>query len=151
MSDVAPRVLVDASPAVGVGLVPRVHASSIIVLMVDDSDDDELASVLASREGVPADGFDGAWSAKVRGELLTIEFHLAAHDDGWERRWTHVDPGGGILNAISARAHHVAIVPAFGDLSEFVRQGQGGAIIVDTHASGAVAAARSLLEAGTIR
>src|SRR5271156_2960986 len=118
MSDVAPRVLVDASPAVGVGLVPRLHASSIVVLIVDDSGDDELASVLASREGVPADGFDGAWSAKVRGELLTIEFHLAAHDDEWERRWTHVDPGGGILNAISARAHHVAIVPAFGDLSE---------------------------------
>jgi hypothetical protein len=47
-----------------------------------------------------------------------------------------------VLNAITAGAHHVAIMPRVGDLSEFVREGVGGGIIVDTPPSGAVASAR---------
>src|ERR1039458_6650654 len=140
MGDVAPRIVADASPAVGVGLVPRMHAKPLVVLIVDDLDDGELASVLASTEGA-ADGFDGAWSAQVNDERLTISFQLIRRDDGWEREWTYAEPGNSILNAISARDHHVAIVPVIGDLSEFVREGQGGAIVVDAQASEAVASA----------
>ena len=141
MGDVALRIVADANPAVGVGLIPRMHAKPLVVLIVDDSDDGELASVLASTEGA-ADGFDGAWSAQVNDEGLTISFELIRRGYGWEREWTHGEPGDSILNAISARDHHVAIVPVIGDLSKFVREGRGGAIVVDTRASDAVAAAR---------
>jgi len=145
MSGAARRFLADATPAIGVGLVPGVQKRRpIIVLIVDDSDDDELACVLASKEAVAADGYRGAWSAQVNGERLTIKFHLVRRDEEWDRRWTYPDPGGGVLNAITADSHHVAVVPVIGDLSEFVREGQGGAIIVDAQASGAVASARAV-------
>jgi hypothetical protein len=146
MSDVALRLVADAWPAVGVGLVPTTQAKPLVVLIIDDSDDDELASVLASTEGA-ADGYDGAWSARITDERLTICFQLMRRDDGWEREWTYSEPGGSILNAITARDHHVAIVPVIGDLSKFVRVGRGGAIVVATEASVAVASARAVARA----
>jgi hypothetical protein len=146
MSAVALRIVTDTRPAVGVGLVPRMHAKPLLVLIVDASDDGELASVLASTERA-ADGFDGAWTARVDDARLTISFQLIRRDDGWEREWTHAEPSGSILDVISARDHHVAIVPVIGDLSEFVREGQGGAVVVDAQASWAVASTRrSLVE-----
>lgn len=143
MSDVAVRFPAYASPAVGVGLVPRRQAKPLIVLIVDDSHDDELASVLASTEA-PAGGYDGAWSVQVIDERRTISFRLMQRDHQWEREWTHPEPGASILHAIAARDHHVAIVPAIGDLSEFVREGRGGALVVDTEAAGAVVSAQVL-------
>lgn len=143
MSDLAVRFLAHARPAVGVGLVPRRQAKPLIVLIVDDSDDEELASVLASTEAAPG-GYDGAWSVEVIDEAPTIGFRLMRRDHEWEREWTHAEPGASILHAIAARDHHVAVVPVIGDLGEFVREGRGGAIVVDTEAAGAVVAAQAL-------
>jgi hypothetical protein len=143
MSDVAVRFLAYASPAVGVGLVPRRQAKPLIVLIVDDSNDDELASVLASTE-TAAGGYDGAWSVQVIDERPTIGFRLMRRDREWQREWTHPEPGASILHAIAARDHHVAIVPAIGDLSEFVREGRSGALVVDTEAAGAVVSAQAI-------
>jgi len=143
MSDVAVRFPAFASPAVGVGLVPRRQAKPLIVLIVDDSRDDELASVLASTE-TAAGRYEGAWSVQVIDERLTIGFRLMRRDDEWQREWTHPEPGASMLQAITARDHHVAIVPVIGDLREFVREGHGGAIVVDTAAAGAVVSAEAL-------
>src|ERR1700689_1425608 len=104
MSDVAVRFPPFATPAVGVGLVPRRQAKPLIVLLVDDSGDDELASVLASTQA--ANGrYEGAWSVQVIDERLTIGFRLMRRDDEWEREWTHPEPGASMLHAITARDH----------------------------------------------
>ena len=150
MSDAAGRFLADASPAIGLGLAGGVqegHRS--VVLVVDDSQDGELAAVLAKGQAMTPSGYRGAWSAQVNGERLTIKFHLIRQDEEWERLWTYPEPGGAVLDAIAADSHRVAIVPATGDLSEFVREGRGGALIVDAYASGAVTSARAVLAAPT--
>src|SRR5271155_4851379 len=138
------RSLPNPNPATGVGLVPSTHGLPIVVLVVDDSEDRVLASVLASDETMAARDYDGTWSAQVNGERLTIRFHLTRRDGQWERNWTYADPGAGVLEAITAGSHRVSLVPATGDLSDFVREGLGGAIIVETQASGAIVAAHAL-------
>ena len=92
-----------------------------------------------------ANGYSGAWSAQIDGERLTLEFHLIRRGEEWERRWTHPEPGGGVLNAITADSHHVAIVRVIGDLSGFVRDGNGAAIIIDVQPSGAVSSAPTII------
>jgi hypothetical protein len=144
MSVAAHHFLADASPAVGIGLVPGLRRPPAIVLIVDDSKDYELASVLASTQAVD-NGYGGAWSAQIDGEQLTIQFHLVRRGEEWQRRWTYPEPGVGVLDAITANSHHVAIVPAVGDLSGFVRDGNGGAIIIDVQPSAAVSSARALV------
>jgi len=142
MSDAACSFLADSSPANGVGFVPRAQNLPIVVLVVDDSDDDELARLLAGRDVVAARDHDGAWSGQVDCDGLIVKFSLIRHDGAWERKWTYTDPGDSVLNAITAGAHHVAIMPRVGDLSEFVREGLGGGIIVDAPPSTAIASAR---------
>jgi hypothetical protein len=136
MSDADCGFLADTSPANGLGFVRRAQNLPIVVLVVDDSDDDELACLLAGGDVVVATDHDAAWSAQVS---------LIRHDGAWERKWTYTDPGDSVLNAITAGTHHVAIMPLVGDLSEFVREGLGGGIIVDAAASGAIASARELV------
>jgi hypothetical protein len=134
----------------GVGFVSRPCGQPIVVLMVDDADDAELASSLAGEESVAATDLDGSWSAQVDGARLIVEFRLIRRDGEWERRWTCTNPGGGVLNAISAGFHHVAIVPLVGDLGEFVREGVRGAVVIEAQASGAVTAARELLALSSV-
>jgi hypothetical protein len=149
MSDAVDRFLADANPASGVSFVPRGRSQPIVVLVVDHSDDAELASSLAGGERVAATDYDGSWSTQVNGTRITIEFRLTRREDGWERRWTYTDPDGSVLNAISAGIHHVVIVPLVGDLSEFVREGLRGAIVVDTQASEHIASAPRLVSEPT--
>ncbi len=111
------------------------------MLVVDDSDDPELTSLLAGGEGVAPTDYDGSWSAHTDGDGLVVEFLLAGRDRGWERRWTYTDPGGSVLNAIAAGVHHVAVVPLVGDLSDFVREGLRGAIVLDVQASESISPA----------
>jgi hypothetical protein len=136
MSDAVDRFLADASPASGVGFVPRARRQPIVVLVVDDTEDVELASLLAGGADAAATGYDGSWSAQADGTRLIVKFGLIRRGGGWERRWTYADPGGSVLNAITTGVHHVAIVPLAGDLSDFVREGLRGAIVVDAQASG---------------
>jgi hypothetical protein len=141
MRDVLDRFLADASWASGMGFVPRARRPPIVVLVVDDSDDSELACSLSGGEGVAATDYEGSWSARVDDTGLVVKLLLARRDGGWERRWTYADPGGSIINAITTGVHHVAIVSLTGDLSDFVREGLGGAIMVDVPASASIAEA----------
>jgi len=150
VSDAASRFLADTSPADGVGFVPRAQGQPIVVLVVDDADDGELARVLAGNHAVGGNDYGGTWSAQVNGEGLIVKFSLIRDDGAWERKWTYTDPGdSSVLNAIAAGAHHVAIMPLVGDLSEFVREGLGGGIIIDAPASGAIASAQELVAVRT--
>jgi len=145
MSEALDRFLADASSASGVGFVPRARRQPIVVLVVDDSEDPALASLLAGGEGVATD-YDGSWRAQIDGSELVVKFLLTRRDGGWERQWTYTDPGGSVLNAITADVHHVAIVPLIGDLSDFVREGLRGAIVLDVQASKSIASARDRVE-----
>jgi hypothetical protein len=148
MSDALDGFLADASPASGMGFVPRARRQPIVVLVVDDSDDPELASLLAGGER-GASAYEGSWSAHVDRTRLAVKFLLARRDGGWERRWTYRDPGGSVLNAITAGVHHVAVVPLIGDLSDFVRDGLRGAIVVDVQPSESIASARDRVKVPT--
>jgi hypothetical protein len=145
MNDAAYRFLADANPASGVGFVPRAHKQPIVVLVVDDSGDDELASALAGGDGMAAADYVGAWSAQADGRRLIVKLRLTGRDGGWRRQWTYADPGGSVLKAITAGSHHVAIVPLIGNLGAFVRDGLHGAIIVEADALNATTETRELL------
>ena len=127
--------------------MPRAQAQpqALVVIVVDDADDQELASVLASAD--EATGYGGAWSAQVTSRELHIRFHLVRRGAAWERHWTWPNPSEDVLDAVTAGAHHVAILPLLGDLSQFVKEGMGGAIMIEAQASRSVAAARAVLPA----
>lgn len=149
MSDAVDHASVDATPARGMGFVPRAGRQPIIVLVVDESDDAELALLLGGGEGVAATDYEGSWSAHDDGMRVIVEFRLLRRGGEWERQWKYTDPGGSVLNAIAAGTHHVAIVPLVGDLSEFVRDGLRGAIVIDAQASGPITSRRDLLAPST--
>jgi hypothetical protein len=69
----------------------------MLVLVVDDSADDELVSVLAAANMVPAHGYGGAWAAQVTPGVLTIKFTLVRLGGGWERAWTFPNPPDELL------------------------------------------------------
>jgi hypothetical protein len=72
MRDAACSFLADTGPANGLGFVPRAQNLPIVVLVVDDLNDDELARLLAGRDVAVANDHDGAWSAQVHGEGLIV-------------------------------------------------------------------------------
>ncbi len=117
----------------------------MLVLVVDDSADDELVSVLAVANIVPAHGYGGAWAAQITPGVLTIKFTLVRLGGGWERAWTFPNPPDELLGPIIGGAHHVAILPRefAGDLSKLDPVTLGGSIIIEAVASEAVAAARA--------
>jgi len=145
MSDAAVRLRAGAVPAIGVATVPRTRGQAFVAVVVDDADDEELASVLASADEATA--YSGAWSAQVTSRELIIRFHLLRRGEAWERQWTCPNPTDDVLDAVTAGAHHVAILPLLGDLSQFVKEGMGGAIMIEAQASRSVAAARAVLPA----
>jgi len=149
MSDAAVRLGAGAVPAVGVATVPRAQANAFVVIVVDDSDDQELACVLASAD--EATGYGGAWSAQVSSRELHIRFHVVRRGAAWERLWTCPNPSEDVLDAVTAGAHQVAILPLVGDLSQFVEEGVGGGLMIEAQASRSVAAARAVLPATATR
>jgi hypothetical protein len=112
---------------------------------VDDTDDDELVSVMANEDNVPADGYGGAWAAQVTPESLTIKFLLIKLGGGWERAWTYPEPPNELLDAITQGEHHVAVLPRefAGDLDDFDPDSLAGAVFIHAQPSDAVAAARA--------
>jgi len=147
MSDLAMRLGAGAVPVVGVATVPRAGGQPFVVIVVDDADDQELACVLASAD--EATGYGGSWSAQVSSRELHIRFHLVRRGAAWERQWTCPDPSQDVLDAVTAGAHHVAVLPLVGDLSRFVEEGVGGGLMIEAQASRSVAAARAVLPATT--
>ena len=59
-------------------LVPRPDNLPLIVLVVEDSEDDELTSIIAEASAVPSPDYRGGWGAMVKGSAegfqLTVKF-----------------------------------------------------------------------------
>jgi hypothetical protein len=123
-----------ADPVQGVATVPREPPElPMLVLVVDDSDDDELVAAMAEADEVPAVGYDGLWDALDTGDHHTLKFRLVRMADAWERAWTYIDPPRDMVETITAEAHHVAILPRefAGDLGNFDPRSLAGAVIVE--------------------
>lgn len=92
-------------------LLPRNAGPSIIILVVDDSEDDELTAILAREDGVPSLNFGGVWgSGQADGNWL-VGFHLIQLGGGVERQWFTDNIHRPLLKAVLDVPHLVAIVP----------------------------------------
>jgi hypothetical protein len=84
---------------------------SIIILVIDDSEDDELIGVIAREDHVPSPNFGGVWgSGQSRGHWL-VAFHLIQLGGGVERQWFTDNIHRPLLEAVLDVPHFVAIVP----------------------------------------
>jgi hypothetical protein len=140
-----PHFLDGANPVLGTAIVLRDEPElPIVVLVVEDSEDDELVSVMAEATDCPATGYGGAWAAQVKPDGLTIKFLLIRLGGGWERAWTFPNPPEQMLDAIGGGPHHVAILPRelAGDLDKLAPASLGGSVIIEAQASESVRAAR---------
>jgi hypothetical protein len=129
------------SPALGIALVVG-SDPPLIILVVNDSMDDELVSVIAHATNAPADDFVGAWAARLY-PAITVRFTLARLSGGFERQWTLDAVNHEIAKATSVQ-HLVAVLPdeIAGDLSRFTDLSRlGAAVIVSTSRSPALIAA----------
>lgn len=89
----------------------REDEPSIIVLVVDDSDDDELTAIIAREDHVPSPNFGGVWgSGQTEGHWL-VAFHLIQLGGGVERQWFTDNIHRPLLEAVLDVPHLVAIVP----------------------------------------
>jgi hypothetical protein len=143
MNEVRDSFYERTTEALAVALVPRDDDIPLVLLVVDDSGDDELVSVIAAAEMVPAVGYGGGWGAMVQGGAdgmqLTVKFLLKGEE--WERQWMLPDVTAEILRAITGGPHNVAVLPKelAGDLNAPVERARvAGALIVEARASDAV-------------
>jgi hypothetical protein len=92
-------------PPLGVTKVPD---PAIIVVVVNDSDDDELVSVLARASRVPAADLRAAWAF----EFTTGQLRLTLVDPGgcFRRDW-HASQLSGPIVAAARERHYVAFLP----------------------------------------
>jgi hypothetical protein len=84
----------------------------IIVLVVDDTDDDELVSRIASERNVPSEHFGGVWGTGQRDGNWLIAFHLIELGGGLERRWVTDNIHRELLEAVVKVPHYVAVMPS---------------------------------------
>jgi hypothetical protein len=83
----------------------------IIVLVIDDRDDDELASVIARENLVPSDNFGGLWGSGERDGYWLVAFQLIQLGGGVERKWFTDNIHRPLLEAILDVPHYVSIMP----------------------------------------
>ena len=107
----------------------------MIILVVDDAEDDELAAIVARENMVPADHFGGVWGAGERDGYWLVGFHLIELGGGAERRFFTDSIHRELLDAVLDVPHLVAIMPReiAGDAhsAEDVAPRLGGALIVE--------------------
>jgi hypothetical protein len=84
----------------------------IIVIVVDDHDDDELVSRIASEGNVPSEHFGGVWGAGQRDGNWVVGFHLIELGGGLERRWLTDNIHRELLDAVLKVPHYVAVMPS---------------------------------------
>lgn len=108
---------------------------AIIVVVVDDSEDDELVSVLARASRVPAAHLRASWAFEFT--AAQVQLTLADPRGGFRRDW---DVSG--LTSLAATAarerHYVAILPdeLAGDLSSRLDVGRlAGSAVVQSSAT----------------
>jgi hypothetical protein len=83
---------------------------SIIVVVVDDSQDDQLISVFARENGRPSENFSGLWGSAERDGYYLVAFKLIELGGRLERTWVTDNIHRELLEAILDVPHHVALV-----------------------------------------
>jgi hypothetical protein len=110
--------------------VTRVRDPAIIVVVVDDSADDELVSVLARASRVPAADLRASWAFEVTAGQVRLT--LADPRGGFRRDW-HASPLSNPIVSAARERHYVAILPEelAGDVSSGVdvRRLAGAAVV----------------------
>lgn len=86
--------------------------SSVIVLVVDDSADDELTSLLATEDEAPSSRFGGLWGHGERSGNWLISFKLIELGGGIERDWFTDNVQTELLDAVLDVPHCVGIMPS---------------------------------------
>lgn len=134
-----------AEPMADVVVVPRTEALPLVVVVIDDSEDDELISLIAEAGSVPAPAHHGVWTHLATTRALTIKFNLTREESGWRRSWTYPEPPAGLLDTIEA-PHVVAVLSRefAGDPSDFDPHTLGAAVIVEAQPATQLAAGRTL-------
>jgi hypothetical protein len=92
-------------------LFDRDDEPSVIVLVVDDSADDEITALVASEGNVPSEHFGGVWGTGQRDGTWLLAFHLIELGGGVERRWFTDNIYRELLEAILDVPHYVALMP----------------------------------------
>lgn len=114
---------------------PRDDAPSILILVVDDQDDDELTATIAKEKTVPSPNFGGLWRSGERAGNWLIIFRLIERGGGLERVWVTDNIHRPLLEGILEVPHLVAILPKeiAGDAStaEEIAPRLGGSMILE--------------------
>lgn len=87
------------------------ESGTLIVLVVDDQDDDELTAAVARENQVPADGCTGSWDAGERDGCWLLAFRLVDRSGGWEREFVTDNIYRELLDAVLDVPHLVVIMP----------------------------------------
>jgi hypothetical protein len=115
-------------------LWPDAGGLAILILVVDDSNDDELTGIFAREDVVPSEHFGGVWGSGQRDGCWLVSFQLVELGGGVERQWFTDNIHRPLLEAILEVPHLVAIVPEelAGDAStaEDIAPRLGGALIL---------------------
>jgi hypothetical protein len=84
---------------------------NVIVLVVDDTGDDELAAVVAREDMVPADNLGGLWGTGERDGYWLVGFQMIELGGGVERQFFTDNIDRRMLEAILDVPHLVAVMP----------------------------------------
>jgi hypothetical protein len=113
----------------------REGESSIIIVVVDDSADDELTAIFAREDQIPSAGLGGVWGSGQAGGHWLVAFQLVELGGGVERQWFTSNIHRPLLEAVLDVPHLVAIVPEeiAGDAktAEEIAPRFGGALILE--------------------
>lgn len=128
-------------------LLSRADDAAMIILVVDDSYDDDLAHAVASEDQVPAEHFGGLWGTEPIGRR--VSFEIVGLGGRIERTLVIETVDRELLDAILVVPHLVAIMPSeiAGDANTAAAMAPrlGGAMIVEVeHRSEPVVALRAV-------
>jgi hypothetical protein len=108
---------------------------TIIVAVIDDSEDDQMAAVFATEDTVPSARFDALWGTGHREGYWLIALRLIARGGGIERQWFTDNLHRELLEAILDVPHYVAVMPeelaAGAQTGEDILQRLAGALIFE--------------------
>jgi hypothetical protein len=84
---------------------------SLLILVVDDSHDNELTAAIAREDIVPSSNFGGVWGTGQMDGNWLIAFRLIELGGGLDREWFTSNIHRSLLEAVVEVPHLVAIVP----------------------------------------
>lgn len=84
---------------------------SILILVVDDSEDHELTAIIAKEDHVPSPNFGGVWGSGQKDGYWLVAFQLIQLGGGVERQWFTSNIHRPLLEAVLDVPHLVAIMP----------------------------------------